>query len=117
MSGATAATTTEVNYTSTHTVFTPAAEDGLTYACDTAANVYSAFTSNGNLSSTGTCGGSDLAALSQDLGTVTSGRVTFAVGFQRDLAIDYLGSAQTGVHNGGLSQRPFNISLGTTMMH
>lgn len=72
--------------------------DSLTHACDTAANVYSAFTSNGKLSSTGTCGGSDLAALSQDLGTVTSGQVTFAVGFQRDLAINYLGSAQTGVH-------------------
>ncbi|PCG95081.1 protein of unknown function DUF1793 [Penicillium occitanis (nom. inval.)] len=72
--------------------------DGLTYTCDTAANVYSNFTSNGNLSSTGTCGGSDLAAFSQNLGTVTAGQGTFAVGFQRDLAINYLGSAQTGVH-------------------
>lgn len=72
--------------------------DNLTYACDTAANVYSAFTSNGILSNTGICEGSDLAALSQDLGIVTSGQVTFAVGFQRDLAIDYLGSSQTGVH-------------------
>ena len=70
--------------------------DGLTYACDTAANVYSDFTSNGNLSSTGTCGGSDLAVFSQDLGTVTAGQVIFAVGFQCDLAIDYLGSAQIG---------------------
>ncbi|KUL85901.1 hypothetical protein ZTR_06401 [Talaromyces verruculosus] len=68
--------------------------DGLTYACDTVANVYSDFTSNGSLSSTGTCGGSDLAAFSQELGTVTAGQVTFSV-FQRDLVIDYLGSAQT----------------------
>jgi hypothetical protein len=71
---------------------------GLTHACNTAANIYSDFISNGKLSSTGACGGSDLAALSQDFGTVRSGEVTFAVGFQRDLAIDYLGSPQTGVH-------------------
>lgn len=74
------------------------AGDGLTYACDAAGNVYSAFTRNGKLVNSGTCADSDLAALSQDLGTVTSGQVTFAVGFQRDFAIDYLGSAQTGVH-------------------
>jgi hypothetical protein len=72
--------------------------DDLTYACDTAANVYVAFASDGKLGNTATCGGSDLAALSQDLGTVTSGQVTFAVGFQRDFAIDYLGSPQTGAH-------------------
>jgi Domain of unknown function (DUF5127)/Domain of unknown function (DUF4964) len=70
----------------------------LTYACDTADNVYSAFTSNGKLANSGTCEGTDLAALSRDLGIVIFGEVTFAVGFQRDYAINYLNEPQTGYH-------------------
>ncbi|OKL60941.1 hypothetical protein UA08_03712 [Talaromyces atroroseus] len=72
--------------------------NGLTYACDTEDNIYSAFTSDGKLANIATCQGTDLAALSQDLGTVILGEVTFAVGFQRDLAINYLNEAQTGYH-------------------
>lgn len=72
--------------------------DGLTYGCNVPATIYSKFTSAGALGDPSTCTGTNLAALAQDLGTVTSGSVTFAVGFQRDLAINYLGAPQTGYH-------------------
>jgi len=68
-------------------------------ACDTPANIFKRFTQSGALFSTQTCKGSDLAALSQDLGTVTgTSNVTFAVGFDRTNAINYLGKTQTGYY-------------------
>ncbi|EME77457.1 uncharacterized protein MYCFIDRAFT_46339 [Pseudocercospora fijiensis CIRAD86] len=71
---------------------------GVTHACDTPANVYKAFTSTGTLTAKSSCGGSDLAAVSKDLGTTTSGRVTFAIGFDRVRAVQYLGADQTGYY-------------------
>jgi hypothetical protein len=77
---------------------------GVTHACDTPANVYSAFTSQGGLNSTSSCTGSNLVALVKDLGKVgasstnTSSSVTFAVGLNRDEAINYLGNTYTGYH-------------------
>lgn len=73
----------------------------VTHACDTAANIYHAFTSKGSLPGSDICGGSDLAALSKDLGSVTTGStgsVTFAVGLDREEAINYLGNTQTGYY-------------------
>ncbi|KAF7187912.1 Glutaminase A [Pseudocercospora fuligena] len=68
----------------------------VTHTCDTPANVYMAFTSRGTLTAKSSCSGSNLAAVSKNLGTTTSGSVTFAIGFDRVQAIQYLGAAQTG---------------------
>lgn len=69
--------------------------------CDTAATIYSQFATNGSLASAASCSGSDLAALSKSLGSVSgngSNSVTFAVGLDRPQAIDYLGTTQTGYY-------------------
>ena len=82
-------------------IFATTTGSAVTYACDTAANVYSTFASSGSLTASTTCSGSDLAALSKDLGSVDSsspGSVTFAVGFDRVHAINYLGNSQTGYY-------------------
>ncbi|MCJ1314388.1 regulator of (H+)-ATPase in vacuolar membrane [Agyrium rufum] len=76
----------------------------VTYGCDIATNIYQSFTSSGTLpgnqSTSITCANANLAAIAKDLGSVgsTSASVTFAVGFNRDLAINYLGTTQTGYH-------------------
>jgi hypothetical protein len=82
-------------------VFATTTGPNVTYACGTAANVYEAFTSKGSLTGSATCAGSDLAALSKDLGLVgdlSVGTVTFAIGFDREKAINYLGNTQTGYY-------------------
>lgn len=82
-------------------VFGAAADENVTYAANAADTVYTSFISNGSLASVSTTdSGTNLAAISKDFGSVdgNGASVTFAVGFQRDLAINYLGSAQTGVH-------------------
>ncbi|CRG87869.1 Outer capsid protein VP4 [Talaromyces islandicus] len=73
-------------------------EDGVTYACNSPETVYNTFSTTGALADVDVCQGNQLAALTKDLGSVTQGNVTFAVGFQRDLAINYVGNAQTGYH-------------------
>jgi hypothetical protein len=73
----------------------------VTHACDTAANVYAVFTSKGSLTASTQCRGSDLAVWSKDLGHVGAilpGSVTFAVGFDREQTINYLGETQTGCY-------------------
>jgi len=70
------------------------------HACGSPSNVYDTFASNGSLSSSTACSGDDLAALSKDLGFVGSSpsNVTFAVGFDREQAVNYLGRTQTGYY-------------------
>jgi hypothetical protein len=73
----------------------------VTHGCDAAANVYAAFASKGSLPNSETCTGADLAALSKDLGSVDvilRGSVTFAVGFDREQTINYLGQTQVGYY-------------------
>ncbi|CZT15638.1 related to glutaminase A [Ramularia collo-cygni] len=82
-------------------VFGTSADANITHAANAANTVYKAFLNHGNLASVNsTASGTNLAAISKDLGDVDSDGacVTFAVGFQRDSAIDYLGEVQTGVH-------------------
>ena len=78
-------------------VFATTTGSGVTYACDTATNVYESFTSNGVLTEPTSCAGTDLAALSKNLDSGNN-TVTFAVGFERESAINYLGSTQTGYY-------------------
>jgi uncharacterized protein (DUF608 family) len=73
----------------------------VTHASGPASDVYAAFVSNGGLVSiTSNESGSNIAAIARDLGQVggNGASVTFAVGFQRDLAVKYLGKDQTGYH-------------------
>ncbi|KAH8701553.1 glutaminase A L-glutamine amidohydrolase [Talaromyces proteolyticus] len=72
--------------------------NSVSYSCNDANTIYATFGSTGALGNPKTCEGGQLAALAKDLGRVTTANVTFAVGFQRDLAINYLGNPQTGAH-------------------
>ena len=80
-------------------IFATTTGSAVTYACGAAASVYEAFTSTGSLTASTSCAGTDLAALSRNLGSVSStANVTFAVGFDREQAINYLGNTQTGYY-------------------
>lgn len=82
-------------------VFATTATSHVTHGCGTPVNIYESFTSRGALTASKTCANTDLAALSRDLGYVDSiipGTVTFAVGFDREQAINYLGNTQTGYY-------------------
>lgn len=72
--------------------------DGITYSCNSADTIYNTFSTTGALGDIDACQGNQFAALSKDLGSVTQGDLTFVVGFQRDLAINYVENAQTGYH-------------------
>lgn len=78
-------------------------KDKVTAACDSAAHVFGDFARNGRLATTSStsCSGTDLAALSKDVGPVSKGvfgSVTFAVGLDRENTINYLGVPQTSYH-------------------
>ena len=82
-------------------IFAAANGAGVTHACDTPVNVYESFISKGALTASAECTGADLAALSKDLGYVDeiiprSG--VFAVRFDREQSINYLGNTQTGYY-------------------
>jgi hypothetical protein len=82
-------------------IFATTTGSDVTHGCDTPANIYEAFTSQGFLTASTKCASTDLAALSKDLGYVDevfAGTVTFAVGFDREEAINYLGDTQTGYY-------------------
>jgi hypothetical protein len=82
-------------------IYATTAGSEVTHACGAAATVYEEFTSKGALESSATCSGSDLAALSKNLGYVDdilTGSVTFAVGFDRVSTVNYLGDTQTGYY-------------------
>jgi hypothetical protein len=102
---------TEVSDMATYgsVVFAATTGSKVTHACDTAANVYDAFVSKGSLPGSDICAGTNLAALSKDLGLVDAilaGGVTFAVGFDREEAINYLGNTQTGYYRSKWSTVP-----------
>lgn len=95
---------TEVNDQATwgSVVFGTSADEDVTMAANAADSVYKAFIRDGDLDSVSTTeSGTNLAAISKDLGMVDSGgpgSITFAVGFERNSAINYRGQAQTGIH-------------------
>ena len=64
-----------------------------------AATVRGAFASSGSLSSASDAFAlGNVVALSQDLGSVTGASVTFAVGYVREQAVNYLGNARAGYY-------------------
>jgi hypothetical protein len=82
-------------------VFSTMTGSATSHTCDTVANVYAAFGSKGSLIASKTCTGTNLAALSKELGSVSkilAGSVTFAVGFDREQTINYLGQTQVGYY-------------------
>lgn len=71
------------------------------HASGTASDVFAGFAKTGVLTDTEDGPHNDLAALSSDLGSIPGKQtcsVTFAVGFDRTDAIDYLGNTQTGYY-------------------
>ena len=63
------------------------------------ATVRGQFATAGSLSGTNTTFASgDVVAISQDLGLVTAASATFAVGYVREQAVNYLGNARTGYY-------------------
>lgn len=94
---------TEVSDMATYgsVIFATTTGSNISHACDTAANIYTRFATNGSVSSTTACSATDLAALAGNLGyvdDVATGSVTFAVGFDRVQAINYLNVTQTGLY-------------------
>lgn len=93
---------TEVDDMATYgtVVFAASAGAGLSSACGSASKIYSYFAKTGALSTSRSCAGTNLAAFSSNLGKVsgTAKNFTFAVGFDRTDAINYLGQTQTGYY-------------------
>ncbi|KAK5137237.1 hypothetical protein LTR08_000207 [Meristemomyces frigidus] len=94
---------TEVSDMATYgsVIFATTSGPKVTRACDTAANIHRRFIYKGDLVARKECRGTDLAALSSNLGyisTTSTRSVTFAVGFDRVQAINYLGKTQTGYY-------------------
>lgn len=82
-------------------VFGASPGHSLSASCNTASSIYSEFKSKGSISGTSDCGSSSLAALARNLGTIKDGSAassTFAVGFDRVHAVNYVGNAQTGLY-------------------
>lgn len=83
-------------------IFGTTVGNNTSYGCDSASTIGDQFAASGILSGSGSsCSGSDLAALSRSLHSVSQTRnasVTFAVGFDREHAINYLNETQTGLH-------------------
>ncbi|KAF2771578.1 glutaminase A L-glutamine amidohydrolase [Teratosphaeria nubilosa] len=92
---------TEVSDQATYgsVIFGTTTGSSVSAAADKASNIYSNFASKGSAAaSSRSISTTSLAALAKNLGSVTSGSVTFAVGFERPQAINYLGAAQTGLY-------------------
>ena len=93
---------TEANDMATYgtVVFATSAGAGLTSTCGAASTVYSTFVKTGALTQSRTCSGESLAAFASNLGKIAGAakNFTFAVGFDRTDAIDYLGQTQTGYY-------------------
>ncbi|RMY42419.1 hypothetical protein D0865_11984 [Hortaea werneckii] len=75
---------------------------GVTHRCAPAHMTINQFDTLGRLADNDlSCSGSDLAALSKDIGSVrkhSTAKATFAVGLDRQKAINYLGKTQTGLY-------------------
>lgn len=84
-------------------VFASRASNSSTLAIQSgsAASVRGLFASNGTLSgSSPTYGAGDVVAIAQDLGSVSSSTsVTYAIGYTRDEAINYLGNARASYYS------------------
>lgn len=108
---------TEVSDQATYgsVVFATTTTTGVTHTCGSASSVYSSFASAGSFSSSAvTCSNNNLAVLAKNLGTIsskTSGSVTFAIGFDRVDAINYLGAAQTGYYRSKWSTIPSAVEF------
>lgn len=85
----------------------------MTYSCNTPETIYSQFVNKGHLTAVTTCSGLNLAALAVDLGIVpgAASSATFAVGINRDKAINYLGAQQTGVYRTKWHRVPLAIAF------
>ena len=83
-------------------LFGTISNDGVTHRCAPEHMTVNQFDTLGRLADNdASCSGSDLAALSKDLGNVrkeSTAGVTFAVGMDRKEAINYLGNTQTGLY-------------------
>ncbi|KAI7636402.1 DUF1793-domain-containing protein [Hortaea werneckii] len=95
---------TEVDDMATYgsVLFGTISDDGVTHRCAPEHIAVNQFDTLGQLADNGvSCSGSDLAALSKDLGNVSkhsTAGVTFAVGMDRKEAISYLGNTQTSLY-------------------
>ncbi|RMY80043.1 hypothetical protein D0864_08829 [Hortaea werneckii] len=95
---------TEVDDMATYgsVLFGTISNDGVTHRCAPEHMTVNQFDTLGRLADNdASCSGSDLAALSKDLGNVrkeSTAGVTFAVGMDRKEAINYLGNTQTGLY-------------------
>ncbi|RMY57568.1 hypothetical protein D0863_12587 [Hortaea werneckii] len=95
---------TEVDDMATYgsVLFGTISNDGVTHRCAPEHMTVNQFNTLGRLADNdASCSGSDLAALSKDLGNVrkeSTAGVTFAVGMDRKEAINYLGNTQTGLY-------------------
>ncbi|KAK3701503.1 hypothetical protein LTR37_015477 [Vermiconidia calcicola] len=84
-------------------LFGASSDGNITHGCGGASEIYASFATRGSLANVtlqGNCTPTDLTALAKDLGTCghTSSSANFVVGFNRDLAINYLDKPQTGFH-------------------
>ncbi|KAI7213858.1 DUF1793-domain-containing protein [Hortaea werneckii] len=95
---------TEVDDMATYgsVLFGTTSNAGVTHRCAPAHKTINQFDTLGRLAGNDlSCSGSDLAALSKDIGSVkrhSPTKVTFAVGLDRREAIKYLGNTQTGLY-------------------
>jgi len=83
-------------------LFGTSIDNNVTHACDSSSAMYDRFANSGSLlQDTFACSGFDWAALSKDLGRMdpsANASVSFAVGFDRTQAINYLNQTQTGLY-------------------
>lgn len=82
-------------------VFASGLNHGNTFQCDTPSKVFSSFVSSGALSSSKQgCSGTNLVGLAGNLNNVgtNASSITYAIGLNREFAINYLGQAQTGYY-------------------
>jgi hypothetical protein len=80
----------------------------ITHASGTAAALRAEFAASGSLSNTAPAfAKGDVVAISQGLGSVKTGSVTFGIGYVREAAINYLGNARTGYYR---AQYPDTLS-------
>jgi hypothetical protein len=96
------------------TVFGAKESSGVTvsYESGSASTLRSQFSSKGSLSNTSpTFATGDAVAICQDLGSVTSSNATFAVGYVREAAINYLGNAMTGYYRAQYPETSSAISF------
>jgi hypothetical protein len=96
------------------TVFGAKKSSGVTvsHGSGTQSAIRSQFSSEGKLSNTAPAFvKGDVVAVSQNLGSVKTGSVTFGVGYVREAAINYLGNARTGYYRARYPDTPSAFSF------